>query len=53
MSKYVLKYKPLRFEQDIVDENENIIGYVNRYSRNIGQYLFRFVDSSSVLNCYS
>lgn len=50
MSKYVLKYKPLRFEQDIIDENAHILGYVNRYARHLGQSLFRLVDQSSVLN---
>jgi len=47
---YVLQYKFLRYEQEIIDENHNTIGYVNRYWRNIGQFLGMFVDPSSVLN---
>ena len=44
MSNYVLKYKFLRFEQDILDENGNIIGYVNLYYKNIGQFLKKFIE---------
>lgn len=50
MSNYILQYKLLRFEQDILDENQNIIGHVNRYVGNIGQFFGRFIEPSSVLN---
>lgn len=44
MRNYILQYKLLRFEQDILDENQNIIGYVNFYYKNIGQFLFKIIE---------
>lgn len=50
MSKYTLRYKLLKFEQEILDEDKNIIGYSKLYWRHIGQHLARFIDRTSVLN---
>lgn len=50
MSNYTLQFKILKFEQDILDENNNIIGYANLYWRHKGQHLARFIDKTSVLN---